>query len=104
MSGTGGDGAEAGLILLISVIISYSSSPSVFPGQFRRLVPLVRPGGAVPVLQVFPAGQDQFQRRSGRSRGETATPQDRLQRQRDEALLRPGKVLEVHLFPPAALI
>lgn len=65
------------------------------PGRFWSLVQIVRPRSAVPVLQVFSACPHQFQWRAGCSWSEATAPQDRLQRQRDEAVLCPGDVFEV---------
>lgn len=75
---------------------SSSSSSVSLPDRLRSSVPLVRPGSAVPVLQVLPAGQDQFQRRPGCSRGQTPAAQDGLQRQGDAAVLCPGDDSRIH--------
>lgn len=73
----------------------YICLPCVPPGRFRSFVQILRPRGAVPILQVFSAGTHQFQWRTGCSGSQTTTPQDRLQWQRDEAVLCPGVALKL---------
>lgn len=92
-SRSGGDGADAVSFVPILILVFFLC---LLPDQLRGSVPLVRPGSAVPVLQVLPAGQDQLQRRPGCSRGPTPAAQDGLQRQGDAAVLCPGDDFRIH--------
>lgn len=101
----GPDGVELKGFRYITSLLSLASPTApltscplclhLFPGQFWVPVPLLWARGPVPVLQVLPAGSDQFQWCSGSSRGETQTAQERLQWKGDEALLRSGVFLSL---------